>query len=222
MGQRTVMRVPRDFDWPQGQTWKGYEAPEWRSCPNSDCENGSTLSGRWLGCFAYLILMAGEAGQEGRLHPWLERLPLVPKRPPGADMTALSTGLAGRPPGPLGHDGIDQGMAMKAIAKAAGMLDGWGICQVCKGSAIHPDDKAAEEVWERIEPPAGDGWQLWETTSEGSPVSPVFATPEELARWCVDGATLFAGVGASYEEWFQMIVDDEVEIGSTMMFRSST
>jgi len=28
-------------------------------------------------------------------------------------------------------------------------------------------------------PPTGDGWQLWQTVSDG-PVTPVFATPEEL------------------------------------------
>lgn len=31
-----------------------------------------------------------------------------------------------------------------------------------------------------VDPPAGDGWQLWETVSEGSPISPVFPTPEGL------------------------------------------
>lgn len=36
--------------------------------------------------------------------------------------------------------------------------------------------------WEHTEPPTGEGWQVWETVSEGSPVSPVFATAEELAR----------------------------------------
>lgn len=30
--------------------------------------------------------------------------------------------------------------------------------------------------------PTGDGWQLWQTVSDG-PVSPVFATPEELVDW---------------------------------------
>lgn len=34
----------------------------------------------------------------------------------------------------------------------------------------------------RREPPEGEGWQVWETVSEGSPISPVFATAEELAR----------------------------------------
>jgi hypothetical protein len=32
----------------------------------------------------------------------------------------------------------------------------------------------------KIDPPIGDGWQLWETVSEGSPITPVFATAEEL------------------------------------------
>lgn len=36
---------------------------------------------------------------------------------------------------------------------------------------------------ERQEPPVGEGWQLWETVSEGSPESPVFTTSEELAQW---------------------------------------
>lgn len=40
--------------------------------------------------------------------------------------------------------------------------------------------------WERIEPPAGEGYQCWETVTEGSPISPVFATPEELAVYMVN------------------------------------
>lgn len=33
-----------------------------------------------------------------------------------------------------------------------------------------------------FEPPKGDGWQLWQTVSDG-PISPVFATPEALIDW---------------------------------------
>lgn len=45
-------------------------------------------------------------------------------------------------------------------------------------------------------------YQMYETTSEGTPISPVFATPEELARWCADnGASAFADMTMSYEEW---------------------
>ncbi len=50
------------------------------------------------------------------------------------------------------------------------------------------------------------GWQMWETTSEGSPMSPVFETPEELARWLADTeASAFGDMTASYEEWLGMI-----------------
>ena len=82
---------------------------------------------------------------------------------------------------------------------------GRGGCELCKRFAI-----LADIVRERgcpkteIEPPAGDGWQMWETVSEGSPVSPVFATPEELARWLADHPV---GVTSdcTYEHWLRMI-----------------
>jgi len=34
-----------------------------------------------------------------------------------------------------------------------------------------------------IEPPNGDGFQCWETTSEGSPITPVFKTFDEMCEW---------------------------------------
>jgi len=43
---------------------------------------------------------------------------------------------------------------------------------------------------------------MYEDTSEGTPISPAFATPEELARWLADtGASAFGGSGATYEQW---------------------
>jgi len=55
-------------------------------------------------------------------------------------------------------------------------------------------------------PPSGTGWQLWETTTEGSPMSPVFETPEELAHWLADtGASSFGPATESYETWLSFI-----------------
>lgn len=43
---------------------------------------------------------------------------------------------------------------------------------------------------------------MYENTSEGTPISPAFKTPEELARWLADtGASAFASQTASYESW---------------------
>lgn len=43
---------------------------------------------------------------------------------------------------------------------------------------------------------------MYETTSEGTPISPAFATAEELARWLADNnASAFGGMTATYEQW---------------------
>lgn len=72
----------------------------------------------------------------------------------------------------------------------------WEIGEVWKGYL-------ADEIYE---PPTGEGWQMWETTSEGSPMSPVFKTPEELAHWLADtNASAFGSLTATYEQWLSMI-----------------
>ncbi len=49
-------------------------------------------------------------------------------------------------------------------------------------------------------------FQMYETVSEGTPISPVFDTPEKLARWLADtGASSFAGRTALYDQWLHMI-----------------
>ena len=55
-------------------------------------------------------------------------------------------------------------------------------------------------------PPKGDGYQLWENTSEGSPLSPVFETPEELAEWLeANEASSFGSMTCSYDQWLDFI-----------------
>jgi hypothetical protein len=45
-------------------------------------------------------------------------------------------------------------------------------------------------------------YQMYETTTEGTPISPVMETPEELAQWLADNnASWFGSSGALYEEW---------------------
>lgn len=50
-------------------------------------------------------------------------------------------------------------------------------------------------------------WQMYETTSEGTPLSPVMDSPEALARWLADsGASAFGKETASYEQWLGTIL----------------
>jgi hypothetical protein len=45
---------------------------------------------------------------------------------------------------------------------------------------------------------------MYEDTSEGTPISAAFETPEELARWLTDNnASAFGDMGASYEGWLK-------------------
>ena len=54
----------------------------------------------------------------------------------------------------------------------------------------------------RIPPPTGEGWQLWENVTEGSAVSPVFATAEELAEWLsTPGNDTSITQGTTRERW---------------------
>ncbi len=49
-------------------------------------------------------------------------------------------------------------------------------------------------------------YQMYETCSEGTPISPVMETPEELARWLTDNeASAFADMTATYEQWLATI-----------------
>lgn len=76
----------------------------------------------------------------------------------------------------------------------------------CELIKMEPNEHG-DYVEKDIEPPKGHGWQMWETTTEGSPISPVFSTPEELAKWLAENnASSFGGQTATYEQWMKMIV----------------
>lgn len=46
---------------------------------------------------------------------------------------------------------------------------------------------------------------MYEDTTEGTPISPAFATPEELARWLVDNkASAFGNSTGTYEGWLRV------------------
>ena len=48
-------------------------------------------------------------------------------------------------------------------------------------------------------------FMMYETCSEGTPISPAFATPEELAQWLADNeASAFGDQTASYESWLRV------------------
>ncbi len=120
-----------------------------------------------------------------------------PYTPTAAEVNAWS--CAG-----FGHDAINQWICVETECLRLGHPT---QCAHCHGSGElwpSPEIEQAHEQWERTEPPTGDGYQIWETVSEGSPISPVFATPEELAGYMA-GRRWGADKGSSYESWLAFI-----------------
>lgn len=110
----------------------------------------------------------------------------------------------------LGHDSINQSICVEARCKREGFEVS---CRKCGGEGYvfaTKELEALHDEWENYEPPEGEGYQLWETTSEGSPVSPVFETIEELCEWCEDNATTFASFKTTAEHWREMLEKDFV------------
>jgi len=135
-------------------------------------------------------------------HTWTPETRWQPKEPPYVptpeEVNAWS--ISG-----FGHDAINQWIVVGAECKRLGIDF---ECPQCHGEGTiwdSPEAKQAAEDWTRIEPPAGNGYQIWETVSEGSPISPVFSTPEELARHMA-GTRWGADEGTSYETWLQFII----------------
>jgi hypothetical protein len=199
---REVKRVPLDFDWPLKKVWEGFRQPDslqGTKCP--DCEGGQTHAGWWIQNFAQRIGMLASDIHDQRtgrhMHPWLTNDPyphghfennrFVVDRP-SEDIVDLLVKLSDY----VGHPQTAERLlspfkgadytVMRALAKAAGDEDIF-ICKTCHGEGQledYPGQFAERDAWEHSEPPTGEGWQLWETTSEGSPITRVFATKEEL------------------------------------------
>ncbi len=107
-------------------------------------------------------------------------------RPLTEQLAGFVAGIAGKRPvaGPL--NGNIEFDIYRRLLRAAGIKDrDWATCKVCNGSGVDASVREAYEAWKREEPPAGSGWQVWETVSEGSPVSPVFTHRESLVEHLV-------------------------------------
>lgn len=199
-----VRRVPVDFDWPIDKTWSGFLTPHrFQKCEACDGTGLSpeayavemTFYPHLIGsdrAHAERLAWRDKLGQaevdnliaEGRLQVFdREKGHYVKASEMGVTITAEMVNMAnGRGSSMLGlmaHDAINRWILVEFRCKQLGIEL---KCSVCKGEAdIATDEqRAAAEAWTPTDPPTGEGWQLWETVSEGSPVSPVFATAEEL------------------------------------------
>lgn len=110
----------------------------------------------------------------------------------------------------FGHDGINRSIVIQARCIREGVPL---LCAACHGESdveAYPGQRAAAEEWEAPKPPTGPGWQMWQTVSEGGPVSPVYDTPEGLATWMRGERWGHL----TYQEALNWVVNDGHSIGS--------
>jgi hypothetical protein len=208
---RELKRVQLDFTWPLNERWSGFVNPHYAKSHNCTACNGAgeTTAKQRVGDLVSLLMLSGTDAIRGACHPYLQETPLynTQGKTCGKDMAEFTASLAGRTPSSFGHDSCDKWTAKKKIIAAAGLPENWGICPACEGEGTiweSEESKQAAEDWTPTEPPTGDGYQIWETVSEGSPISPVFATPEELARYMAT-TRWGADKDTSSETWLRFI-----------------
>lgn len=89
--------------------------------------------------------------------------------------------------------------------------DEWRSSFIAKGMQATLDDLGGapdvhDYMPETLDNEKADHFVMYETVSEGTPISPVCASAEELARWLVDNkGNAGAGATATYEQWLAMI-----------------
>lgn len=107
--------------------------------------------------------------------------------------------------------GLGSSAAFTCVAARAEREGVQLLCSTCRGQGSiesYPGQRAESESWEHEDPPQGEGWQLWESTSEGSPVTPVFESAEALGAYLYAHPRIF-GPGwkvrdeASVVSWVQ-------------------
>lgn len=106
----------------------------------------------------------------------------------------------------MGHDSLNCSYVIQARLEKEGKSH---LCSKCNGTGEYWQSEKAKELyenWEKYEPPTGDGFQLWSTTSEGEPMTPVFKSLEELCEYCEkEKVSVFGKNTASKEEWMKML-----------------
>jgi hypothetical protein len=225
---REIKRVAFDFNWPLNKVWIGFINPyHSMNCPV--CEGqGFNVATRALENTWYSFDYSNQRWcdkitqdevdaliAQGRLmdftHTWTPGVGWK-KIEPAPIVTAEMVNDWERS-GVFGHDAINRWICVETRAKRMGI---YGVCEFCKGEGeiwANEEVHRLHDAWKDYEPPAGEGWQVWETVSEGSPISPVCDTRENLVEWLVrDGYTREAADAFSLKGWVPSIVITEGKI----------
>lgn len=222
---RILKRVPLDFIWPKDMVWKGYLNPyAYHECKACKGQGQNRETTRIVNNFYNHSSETGIGWHDqitqdevdalichNRLmdftHDWSSESGWQPKDPMPV-VTAEEVNRWERSRRGIGHDSCNRWILIETRAKRLGV---YGKCPVCEGTGslfCSPEFEKLQNEWTKIEPPTGEGYQLWETTSEGSPISPVFSTLDDLCAWAETNAGTFGSFKTTKENWKSMLEED--------------
>jgi len=234
---RELRRVAINFKWPIGQIWKGFLNPfhsqECKSCNGSGLNKETKkLDNDWYSSenARYVDLPNGRRFNDNAWSHHLTEIEVKALVDSNRliDLTHVFTPGEGwkkkEPayiPTPdevnewskhgMGHDSCNRWICVKARAEHLGF---YGHCEICNGEGViwqSEEIKKLHDDWKSFDPPIGDGFQLWNTTTEGHPMSPVFDTLEKLCEYLeTKKASVFGSNTATKEKWFEMLSEDFV------------
>lgn len=233
---RTCKRVPLDFSWPMKKLWIGYVNP-YRGVECPHCKNGYSKEAQKIRDEVYRSGYDDEYLPNPYREGWrynpkqkihnmtqdevdymmscysedeknrLMQNIVLPKFPDATKVTPEIFSYIALVSPMFPHFNLDW-----ELIKYHSEKEGWdSSCPHCEGSGVlflNDEIKRLHEEFRWQEPPTGEGYQMWEDTSEGSPISPVFKTAEELAEYCErEGVSWFGGSTAKKEDWLRVIND---------------
>ena len=208
---RQLRRVAVDFDWPLKKIWPGFENPYYKYCKKClPCE-GSGLNPQTKKISEDWYTHSRKDGRQG----WSKSLTLdeVEALVKKGRLSNVRVGITIKEIHSLinskgyFHDSINQWICVKVRAKRLGV---YGQCEYCNGNGEkwdHPLLAYICDNFQEIHPPTGDAYQIWETVSDGSPVSPAFDSPEDLARWMVENDTSITS-DTTFGGWMKFILGE--------------
>lgn len=205
---RELRRVPADFDWPLGKVWKGYIVPDELvppTCP--DCEGGYSVQCAQImrTYYPHQVREPVSAWHDKLTQDDVDMLIADGRFPEGS--TAAEANAAAREGaslfGKFSMDAINIWLVAKRRCVAIGAPT---ECPTCDGTGNvgTAEQRKAYDEWEGEDQPEGDHLQVWETTSEGSPITPVFPPTEDGRRALVEYLVANAGgftEGLTSEDW---------------------
>lgn len=116
----------------------------------------------------------------------------------------------------VSHDSLNAHICIQAKCERLGYAM---TCPYCGGHGYTWPSKYQQmlcDTWQETEPPAGDGWQLWENVSDGSPISPVLPTQEAFIDYLVSEGFSRENAEAFCELSYvpsMVIVDGNITVG---------